>query len=61
MKKAGNNSYSSMPANQPTANSLQANTLGEFAGTSHSQSLYAKEKKGTKLPEKLYLELELKN
>ena len=29
-----NNSYSSMPAKQPAANSLQANAPGEFAGTS---------------------------
>ena len=33
-KTTANNSYSSMPAKLPTANSLQANATGEFAGTS---------------------------
>ena len=42
---AANNSYSSMPALQPAANSLQANTLGEFAGTAYSQPLAVIRKK----------------
>ena len=40
-----NNSYSAMPANQPTANSLSANALGEFAGTAYSQPLGTSRKK----------------
>ena len=40
-----NNSYSSMPAKLPTANSLQANTLGEFAGTAYSRPFSARKKK----------------
>ena len=39
MKTSHNTGYSYMPAGQPTANSLQAYALGEFAGTSFSQPL----------------------